>query len=526
MGKTLYYYDGISLKKYCKNNDISYPKILNRIKQITNNHPDYDIDKVISFALSSSFNSSKYYYKGVLLIRYCEDNNLNYDTIRKRIYTLKNKYPNTSLDDIIDIAINKTLNDSCKYYYNGVSLYEYCKNKDVDYMSIKGRINYLKKNGSNLYDVNIVKFVIEEYKDFRKYYYNGITLYRYCIINKISYHTVIDRIYKLLNDGYSIEECIEKSINDDFSNNKYYYNGIPITKYCRLNDLDYNKMISYLKNLNLVDKKNISDELINRFTYKCKLRDIKYFFRNYDNLDNITINKYIDILEIDRESIKYLISNNFNLKQAINFIWYFGVYDEKYKINNEIFDYYTNFNYQEKFDLKELIGLYKSGVKDTREEMYRDCFFNVRKVKSEIFKKYPGIYSSDLEEELNDIGDCTLMEIFENNCCNEKGQILNYLMIILRYKMYEYIKDYFNNKKTKVLDNLEKVDYYEDSFSTITVDLPKDLRNILTLKFVYLYDFYDISRILKISFDEVVEKYNLAIKYLRDDKKVLVYKRG
>ena len=353
-----------------------------------------------------------------------------------------------------------------------------------------------------------------------------MNLYRYCIINKISYHTVIDRIYKLLNDGYSIEECIEKSINDDFSNNKYYYNGIPITEYCRLNDLDYNKMISYLKNLNLVDKKNISDELINRFTYNCKLRDIKYFFRNYDNLDNITINKYIDILEIDRESIKYLISNNFNLKQAINFIWYFGVYDEKYKINNEIFDYYTNFNYQEKFDLKELIGLYKSGVKDTREEMYRDCFFNVRKVKSEIFKKYPGIYSSDLEEELNDIGDCTLMEIFENNCCNEKGQILNYLMIILRYKMYEYIKDYFNNKKTKVLDNLEKVDYYEDSFSTITVDLPKDLRNILTLKFVYLYDFYDISRILKISFDEVVEKYNLAIKYLRDDKKVLVYKRG
>ena len=93
-------------------------------------------------------------------------------------------------------------------------------------------------------------------------------------------------------------------------------------------------------------------------------------------------------------------------------------------------------------------------------------------------------------------------------------------------EVYEYIKDYFNNKKTKVLDNLEKVDYYEDSFSTITVDLPKDLRNILTLKFVYLYDFYDISRILKISFDEVVEKYNLAIKYLRDDKKVLVYKRG
>mgnify|MGYP007005088486 CR=1 FL=1 len=64
----------------------------------------------------------------------------------------------------------------------------------------------------------------------------------------------------------------------------------------------------------------------------------------------------------NKKSIKYLISNNFNLKQAINFIWYFGVYDEKYKINNEIFDYYTNFNYQEKFDLKELIGLYKSGV--------------------------------------------------------------------------------------------------------------------------------------------------------------------
>ena len=74
------------------------------------------------------------------------------------------------------------------------------------------------------------------------------------------------------------------------------------------------------------------------------------------------------IRPLDRESIKYLISNNFNLKQAINFIWYFGVYDEKYKINNEIFDYYTNFNYQEKFDLKELIITKIIGNKKTADK--------------------------------------------------------------------------------------------------------------------------------------------------------------
>ena len=70
------------------------------------------------------------------------------------------------------------------------------------------------------------------------------------------------------------------------------------------------------------------------------------------------------------------------------------------------------------------------------------------------------------------------MEIFENNCCNEKGQILNYLMIILRYKMYEYIKDYFNNKKTKVLDNLEKLEYY-DKILCLSIKQEK-LKEIIT----------------------------------------------
>lgn len=526
MGKTLYYYDGISLSKYCKNNNISYHKILNRIKQIIDNHPDYDIDKVITLALTSSFTNDKYFYNGILLKKYCEDNNLNYDTIKKRIYSLREKYPDFSMDDIIKMAINKTLNDSCKYYYNGVSLYEYCRNNDMDYDSLRGRINWLKKSGFNLDDDGIVKFVVEEYKDFRKYYYNGVSLYRYCIINDVNYHTVLSRLYKLLNAGYSLEISLDKSINDDFSNNKYYYRNTPISEFCRLNKLDYNKMIAYLRGLNLSDKRNISDEVINKFMYKCKLRSIKYFFRNFDSLDFPTIDEYIDILEIDRESISYLMSYNFSLKQAINFVWYFGVYDKKYRINKEIFDYYTKFGNKDNFDLKELIGLYKSGVRDTREDMYKDCFLNVRKIKNEILRKYPGIYSKDLDEELTDVGDCALMEIFEKNCCNEKGQILNYLKIMVRKKMYDYLKEYFNTKRTTDLEeNKDSNEYnYQDYFSVITMDLPDELKQILTLKFVYLYDFIDISKMLKISFDEVIERYNLAIRYLRNDKKVLVYK--
>ena len=44
-----------------------------------------------------------YYYEGISLRKYCLDNGLKYRTITKRINSLKTKYPNLSIEEIKDI---------------------------------------------------------------------------------------------------------------------------------------------------------------------------------------------------------------------------------------------------------------------------------------------------------------------------------------------------------------------------------------------------------------------------------------
>jgi len=64
---------------------------------------------------------SKYFYNGIPLSKYCKDNNINADTIRARIWKKKKskKYEKYKKQEIIDMVI-EAYGSAIKYRYKGI----------------------------------------------------------------------------------------------------------------------------------------------------------------------------------------------------------------------------------------------------------------------------------------------------------------------------------------------------------------------------------------------------------------------
>ncbi len=197
-----YYYNGISLKEYCENNSISYGTIYSRIQARKKQYPELSDEEIIHDVIENymSFNT-KYYYQGISLSKYCKDNFLNYNKIRARIYERKKEYPNLSDEELVKYAIENYTDSTIKYYYQGILLSEYCKSHSISYDKIYSRIQARKKQYPNLSNEELVKYAIESYiNPAIKYYYQGVTLFDYCKKNFLGYVAIVKKIHKKLQE--------------------------------------------------------------------------------------------------------------------------------------------------------------------------------------------------------------------------------------------------------------------------------------------------------------------------------------
>lgn len=89
---------------------------------------------------------SKYFYNGIPLFKYCKDNNININTIRGRIWKKRqsNKYKNYTDQEIVDMVI-ESYGSAIKYMYKGISLRQYCLDNGINIGTINSRINNLRK---------------------------------------------------------------------------------------------------------------------------------------------------------------------------------------------------------------------------------------------------------------------------------------------------------------------------------------------------------------------------------------------
>ena len=164
---------------------------------------------------------------------YCMTNpDVNYNTIRSYINREKERHPELTDEELIEKYIEKEHKGIYKYYYLGIPLVEYCKQKGLNYKNI---ITYISKHNKEGQIIRYMDLSVKGY--FRKYLKNY----------KMSHKTV-----SLDGAKYSSDKGTkkEKKLVDYISDNNNPYEEIGKEQFS-------SKMKSVLKNLPSDDLKFI-----------------------------------------------------------------------------------------------------------------------------------------------------------------------------------------------------------------------------------------------------------------------------
>ena len=573
-----YYYLGIPLKQYCDENNLNYINIINYMCRYRNS------DKYIKMSDNEFVElimehyqpfEPKYLYNGITLRKYCNQNNLSYFSV---VTYIKRKIANgstKSIDELIDEGI-KTINRyGIIYYYKGIPLKDYAEENNLNVKSIRGAI--LKKRlRSNKSLQEIVDECVESYQKFSiKYYYNGIPLLKYCNSIGLNYNTVIQKYLYEYSDktDISIDDAI-KEIVDYYIDNppmrtKYYFNNQSLYKFCDTNGYPYLALFRRIKTIesknNFLDREQIIDAALKKYEDKLEIDKIVEIFNNLKNNNIYDINEIKNIcnfLKIDFESVSDLVSMDFTYNQAINMIWYFSdkTLNNDYKIisDNKI-EYIFNLIVKlknseidvEQIKLYDLIGIYKSCLYDTRNEILLRQKKYIYKTIYSLCNSYDiKIYNSNYEDYESEIK-YYLLKVIDRINLNIEGQIIKYIDLTVKGYFRMYLKKYRKQINTTSLDDAKylsdkgtrkeksKLDYIADtnnsfkdnesnSFSSnmmkVLSTLSSEDLSFVMLKYQENYSDEELAQYFKLTLDEVSKKENEIISLLKnnDNVKVLI----
>ena len=276
-----YIYGGMKLEDYCKKNNIDYREISNRIKNITEQGYKLSgkemLDIVLNDEVYRSFTEPKtsYTYNGVLLDEYCVNNGINYRLILGRIYSLEKE--GVKRENLVSIALNDELfykqSKKYKYFYKDKTLKKYCEENNYDYSVMSRRYDRLKHKYPDFDDDEIYKIIFDEKLYFQTtdiYNYDGMPLSKYCVINNLDYDMIIKRMKKTKAKDYKIktQEALTEAVKHyeyiakkKLNTCRYYYKGIGIKKYCEENNINYNAIRHRIKKLRSINEDLYNDEL-------------------------------------------------------------------------------------------------------------------------------------------------------------------------------------------------------------------------------------------------------------------------
>lgn len=214
-----YMYKGISLRQYCLDNGINIGTINSRINNLRKQNEKLSNDELVILAMEEFDNKNfRFFYKGVPLKEYCESYpEINYNTIRTYINREKEKNPELSDEELIEQYLDKEHKGIYKYYYLGIPLKQYCDENNLSYKNIITYISRYRNNDSfkDLNDDEFVEAIMDQYQPFEpKYLYKGLTLREHCIQNDLSYYSVISFVKRILAKGStkSIDDLIDEGI--------------------------------------------------------------------------------------------------------------------------------------------------------------------------------------------------------------------------------------------------------------------------------------------------------------------------
>lgn len=437
-----YMYEGIPLKAWCKKNDYSYNTAISIIYSLKDKILDKDIlVKEAVKCLETKQKKTKYYYQGISLIKYCQENGLEYQTIIGRIARLIKENPELSQEKALKIAIEEYNDNRCQYYYQGKSLKKYCEEQGYSYPAIARKL--IGKTNEEI-DELIKNYFLSPKKVTFRYNINGLTLKEYCESNNYHYTTVKSYLRKIIQTNPSINKNIAakkallKYEKEYIHKEEFFYQGKPLIDYCHKKHYNYQNIYSLVINLPVKNPLQITEDELKKVVEKYQNKIIKEQFKklkvttNQEELLTIATR-----LNIDLESIKIVLKNGLSLKSTINLIWYFGNNETKIKIRNQKVKSLLTINDFSTLKLNELIGLYKANIYDTRNFILEKYLKQFQDILNTDLKKY-NLEKEDLEEELIIL----ILEFIESNNFRSSDKINYYLNIYI----IENIQKIISNK--------------------------------------------------------------------------------
>ncbi len=573
------YYLGIPLKQYCDENNLSYKNIITYISRYRNNDSFKDLnDDEFVEAIMDQYQpfEPKYLYKGLTLREHCIQNDLSYYSVISFVKRRLAKGSKKSIDDLIDEGI-KTINRyGIIYYYKGIPLKNYAEQNDLNASSIRCAI-LRKQLRSNKPLQEIINECVESYQKFSiKYYYNGIPLLTYCNSIGLNYNTVIQKyLYEYADKtDIGIDEAIKQIVDYYIEHppvkTKYYFNDQSLTKFCDVNGYPYLAIWRRIKTLeskdDSLDNEQIIASAIKKYEDRLQINKINEIFDKLKSgkINNINeIRNICDFLKVDFENVNDLVSMDFSYNQAINMIWYFSdkktsndykmITDKKIKDIFTLIDNLKNSkNDIEQFELYDLIGIYKSELYDSRNEILLRQKKYIYKTLHSLCNGYEiKVNNSNYEDFESKIKYYLLMVINRTNL-NIYGQMIKYMDLTVKGYFRTYLKKYRKQNNSLSLDDAKyssdkgtrkeksRIDYisdpnnqYETAKNTSFISdmmkvlsslSPEDL-SLIMLKYQENYSDEDLSNHFNLTLDEIKQKEIEILSLLKNDDDVKVLRK-
>lgn len=573
-GRYKLYYLGIPLKEYCQKNYLNYTAVISYLKRERKKgeYNGLSDDEFIVIAMDKyqPF-APKYLYKGTTLWEYCSKNDLSYYSVVSYVKRALLKWSDKSVDELIEEAIETVNRYGIIYYYQGMPLIDYAKKNNLNASSIRCAI-WRRQAKTNQPLQEIVNECVESYQKFAiKYYYNGESLLSYCNKIGLNYNTVIQVYLDKYSENLEIstDEAIKQIVDYYLENppirTKYYFNDLSLSKFCNVNGYSYFAIWRRIRILQskeeVLSDEQIIEAAIRKYEDRLQINKINAIFKKLEKLEIQDYNELSDIckfLKIDFDNILDLINMDFSCSQAINLIWYFSdkskngikiITDKKLK---SLFSLVDNLKTSQESDIKnfelyDLIGIYKSGLYDSRNEiLIRQKRYIYHTVYSICNKFNIAVDKNNLEDFISEVK-LYLITVIDRTNLNVIGQIIKYMDLTVKGMFKSFLVQYKRNDGCTSLDeakykedsgdkNKESlVDFIPDTnnpyenldnsiFSETLMQVLKSLSKedvlFIMLKFQENYNDQELADYFKISIEEVREKEMRILSLLKNNESV------
>ena len=399
-------------------------------------------------------------YKGISLQEYCSDKDINYSYVLNRKCVLKKKMKLTDQEAIDFILDNYKINYS---YYKGIKLEDYCKENNIKHSYIQKQM-YIVMEERGIGKQEAINLLIENYKA-SFIYYDNIPIPEYCTLMGINYDSLAPFVSRLLKKKPMTREAAYAIAIEQYNTGFIMYEGKTMRQYCKDNEYNYNTVLSLRYKYIKRDKMN-SEDATNKAieTYVRYIRRIE----KTNELMKLRENSNNELYLLDYCKSKNLNLENINILKDLGYTLFRSILILEH-INHELNSNPTkldvmNIIKQIEKDVHE-IELDSSDLELTRIIQYYNMGYN--NMLPTIFERLKPIINSCVynnpyydKAEMRDHMETLVIECLHKNIFFLEQQLRAYMY---RYIKGELVKFYYDNpttlsynKKTSIND---KVDY-------------------------------------------------------------------